>query len=231
MCHLFGGLRNKFVLNTHALRIWVVHLLDYINIYMYKMYVYLTDFLKTNLTKCEVISVKKASKGRFRKPENLQNHSNEEKERRKRKSEEKERRRREKKTMVAPLVFITATLEIVVTKKKNCWTQKVHLAITLSKIRRDIYSHALINESAFFRKLLAVVERAVTACCGVPQYLEQMQTFSFHDRVSTLGRSSFHHNGSLVILFIAGFQFHAIINKKNQNGSIDIIQNLGNERR
>ena len=27
--HLFGGLRNRLVLNTHALRIWVVHLLVY----------------------------------------------------------------------------------------------------------------------------------------------------------------------------------------------------------
>ena len=28
--HLFGSLRNRFALNTHALRIWVVHLLVYI---------------------------------------------------------------------------------------------------------------------------------------------------------------------------------------------------------
>ena len=53
----------------------------------------------------------------FLKPEKLQNHSNEGK-RKKRKSEEKERRRREKKAMVAPLVFIIATLEIVFGRKK-----------------------------------------------------------------------------------------------------------------
>ena len=63
-----------------------------------------------------------------------------EKERRKRKSEEKERRRR-KNAMVALLVFITvtATLDIVLAET-NCWTEKVHLTITFSKIRLDIYS-------------------------------------------------------------------------------------------
>ena len=55
------------------------------------------------------------------------------KERRKRKSEEKEKKRREKKSMVELLVFIIATLA-----EKNCWTQKVHLAITFSKIGLDI---------------------------------------------------------------------------------------------
>ena len=35
--------------------------------------------------------------------------------------------------MVALLVFIIAT-----SAKKNCWTQKVHLAITFSKIGLDI---------------------------------------------------------------------------------------------
>ena len=69
-------------------------------------------------------------------PEKLQNHSNEGK-------GEKERARRrkggeEKKAIVALLIFIIATLEIVF-GRKNCSTQKVHLAITLSKIRRDIY--------------------------------------------------------------------------------------------
>ena len=55
----------------------------------------------------------KASKGRFPKPEKLQNHSNE---------------GGEKKAMIALLGFIiVATLEIV-------WTEKVHLAVTFSKI-------------------------------------------------------------------------------------------------
>ena len=53
----------------------------------------------------------------FLKPEKLQNHSNEGK-RKKRKSEEKERRRREKKAMVALLVFIIATFEIVFGRKE-----------------------------------------------------------------------------------------------------------------
>ena len=53
---------------------------------------------------------------------------------------EKERARREKggeekKAMVSLLVFIIATLA-----EKNCTTQKVHLAITLSKIRLECCS-------------------------------------------------------------------------------------------
>ena len=36
--------------------------------------------------------------------------------------------------MIALLVFVMATLEIVFGRKKNCWTQKVHLAVTFSKI-------------------------------------------------------------------------------------------------
>ena len=46
--HLFGGLQNRLVLNTHALRIWVVHLLVYIytcilGVYMY-IYIYIYMF-------------------------------------------------------------------------------------------------------------------------------------------------------------------------------------------
>ena len=71
----------------------------------------------------------KASKGRFLKPEELQNHSNEGKGQAKKKE-----RGEEKKAMVSLLVFIMATLE-----KKNFWTQTVHLAVTLSKIRLDMH--------------------------------------------------------------------------------------------
>ena len=39
--------------------------------------------------------------------------------------------------MVALLVFIVTTLEFLA--EKNCWTQKVYLAITFSKIRLDIH--------------------------------------------------------------------------------------------
>ena len=49
------------------------------------------------------------SKGRFLKPEKLQNHSNKGKGKEKRKSEENERRRREKKTMAVFLAFTIAT--------------------------------------------------------------------------------------------------------------------------
>ena len=55
-----------------------------------------------------------------------------EKKRRKRKREKQRKRR--KKAMVALLAFIIATFE-----KKYCSTQKVHLAITLSTIRLDIW--------------------------------------------------------------------------------------------
>ena len=66
----------------------------------------------------------KASKVTFFKPEKLQNHSDE--------GEGKEEKK--KKAMDALLDFIIATLEIVF-GRKNCSTQKVHLAITLSKLR------------------------------------------------------------------------------------------------
>ena len=56
-----------------------------------------------------------------------------EKEMSKRKSEEEETSRREK-SMVALLVFTMATLA----EKKNCWTQKVQLAVTFSKFRLDV---------------------------------------------------------------------------------------------
>ena len=60
----------------------------------------------------------KASTGKFLKPEKLQNHSNEGrgKEKKKQRGEGKEEKR--KKAMVALLVFIIATLEIVFGRKK-----------------------------------------------------------------------------------------------------------------
>ena len=102
-------------------------------------------FFKTNLSKCAVVWVKKRQKGRFRKTEKLQNHSNEEKG----SKGEKERARRwkgeEKKGNGCTLSFIMATLEIVF-GRKNCWTQKVNLARTLSKIRLDTYICICIQE-------------------------------------------------------------------------------------
>ena len=58
---------------------------------MYTSNLYLTDFLKNEI--CSHVS-EKASKGRFPKPEKLQNHSNEgkAKKRKKRKSEEQRKK-------------------------------------------------------------------------------------------------------------------------------------------
>ena len=77
--------------------------------------IHLADFLKTNLTNFAAIWVKKGLKAArfYFAPEKLQITPAKEQERRKRKSEKMESRRREKK-MVALLVFVMATLEIVV---------------------------------------------------------------------------------------------------------------------
>ena len=122
----------------------------------YNYRIYLTDFLKTNLLKkFAVIWVKRRQKVGFSSPRSSKITVTKKKERTRRKSEEKR-----KKAMVALLVFVIATLEIVFGRKKlqprprhthflrekpwgrgwkNCWTQKlVHLAITFSKIRVDI---------------------------------------------------------------------------------------------
>ena len=68
----------------------------------------------------------KTFKGRFLKPENLQNHSNE--------GEGKEEKR--EKQWLHSKFFLNAALKIVF-GRKNCWTQKVHLAVTLSKTRLE----------------------------------------------------------------------------------------------
>ena len=68
------------------------------------------------------------SKGGFFNPRSSENQLTKEKERGKRKSEKKERRRRRRKAIVALFVFIIVTLEFLA-EKKNCWAQKVHLAI------------------------------------------------------------------------------------------------------
>ena len=60
----------------------------------------------------------KASKGTFLKPEKLQNHSNEGKGKEKKKSARRSKGGEEKKVMVALLVFIIATLEIVFGRNK-----------------------------------------------------------------------------------------------------------------
>ena len=63
-----------------------------------------------------------------------------EKERRKRKRVEEERRRREK-SNGCTLRFHNGYFG----RKTNCWTQKVHLAVTFSKIRLDIYTWKVVG--------------------------------------------------------------------------------------
>ena len=61
--------------------------------------------------------------------------------RKRKKEKETERRKKggvEKKAMDALLVFMMASLEITFGRKKNCWTQKIYLTVTFSKIRLDI---------------------------------------------------------------------------------------------
>ena len=79
----------------------------------------------------------KGSKGRFLKADKLQITVTKEKERRKLKEWGEGKEDKRKKAMAALLAFIIATLFLA---EKNCWTQKVHLAITFSKIRLDLYS-------------------------------------------------------------------------------------------
>ena len=71
-------------------------------------------------------------------PDKLQNHSNEEEERRKRKNEEEERRRSEKSNGCTLSFHNRGYFGDSFWPKKDCWTQKVHLAVTFSKIRLDV---------------------------------------------------------------------------------------------
>ena len=71
--------------------------------------------------------MQRCQKARFFNPRSSENQLTKEEERGKRKSEKKERRRR-KKAIVALFVFIKVTLEFLA-EKKNCWAQKVDLAI------------------------------------------------------------------------------------------------------
>ena len=59
--------------------------------------------------------------------------------------------------MVALLVFIIATLA-----EKNSYTQKVHLAITLSKIRLDVYAINYLRNS----KCASPVTFSIEVICG-----------------------------------------------------------------
>ena len=54
--------------------------------------------------------------------------------------------------MVALLVFILLW-RYFLAKINNCWTDKVHLAITLSKIRLDIHAHIPYSRTELMIKL------------------------------------------------------------------------------
>ena len=97
--------------------------------------IYLTNFLKTSLTKFVVILVKRRQNAGFLSPRSSKIRVT------KKKKGKKERGRRREKTMVALLVFIMATLEIVFGRKKELLEQKVYLAIrfrSFSKIRLQL---------------------------------------------------------------------------------------------
>ena len=81
---------------------------------------HLTDFLKSNLTKFAVISVKKHQKARFLSPTSPKIIATKEKKRRKRKSEGKEEK---KKSNGCTLSFCNSYFGEFLAEK-NCWTQK-----------------------------------------------------------------------------------------------------------
>ena len=97
---------------------------------------YLTDFLKTNLRKVEVIWLKRHPKACFLSPRSSKITVTKEKERRKRKSEDKERRRREK-SNGCTLSFYNGCFGDCFWPKKHFWTEKVHLAVTFPKMTVD----------------------------------------------------------------------------------------------
>ena len=106
-------------------------------------------FFKTNLTKCAVIWVKKSKKGRFRKPEKLHYDSNKGikgKEKKKERGDGKEKRKKQ---------WLHSWFYNGYFGEKNCWTQKVNLAITLSKIRLDTYICICIQERNEKKKWLS----------------------------------------------------------------------------
>ena len=106
--------------------------LKYIYIYIY-IHISRRAFFKNQCNEICRLWDDKASKGRFFfKSDKLQIHSNEGKGKEKKKERGGRKEEIRKKTKVALLAFIIATLE-----KEKCWTQKVHLAETFSKIRLD----------------------------------------------------------------------------------------------
>ena len=108
-----------------------------------KIYIYIererADFFITNLTKSAVIWVKSRQKPGFLRPISSKITPTKEKERTKSKSEEGERRRREKNNECTLSFYNGCSGDSSWPKKKNCWMEKVYLAITFSKTRLDMY--------------------------------------------------------------------------------------------
>ena len=103
--------------------------------------IHLAYFWKTNLSKFAVIWAKRRQKvgyqwARIRSKITL----TKEKVRRTRQSEEEERRRREtKQRFIYTLSFYNGYFgDSFWPKKKSCWTKKVHLVVTFSKLWLDI---------------------------------------------------------------------------------------------
>ena len=95
--------------------------------YRERTYLYLAEFLKNNLTNFAVICLKKPQKAVFLGPICSKITVAMEKERRKRKKKEEERRKREKSNGWT-FSFYNGYFG---RKTKKCWTEKVHLAVTL----------------------------------------------------------------------------------------------------
>ena len=96
--------------------------------YRGRSFLYLAEFLKNTLTNFAVICLKRPQKaGVFLGPISSKITVAIEKERRKRQRGEEERRRREK-SNACTLSFYNGYFG---QKTKNCWTGKVHLAVTL----------------------------------------------------------------------------------------------------
>ena len=87
--------------------------------------------LKANLMKFAVVWVKGRQKEGVFGPDKLQNHTNEGKRKEKEMREEDEKQRREK-SKPCTLSFYDGYF------RDYCWTEKVQLAVTFSKIRLDI---------------------------------------------------------------------------------------------
>ena len=99
---------------------------NYINLYISRRFSLKTKFA--------VIWVKRRQKASFLSPKSSKITVTKKKERRKRKSEEK------KKNNGCTISFYNSYFGDDFWPKENCWTQKVHLAITLSKIRIADYN-------------------------------------------------------------------------------------------